>query len=188
VAVRLIYETHSITEDNERGIATGWLPGRLSEAGKEAAEALGQRRRQSDAASVYVSDLRRALQTVDIAFRNTSIPVVRDQRLRECNYGAWNGMPVARLHEERSRQISVPFPGGESYLQVVDRTRAFLGDLLEARDGETVIVVAHSANRWAIEHLLLAAELEALVDADFAWQPGWEYVLTAEALASSRAD
>jgi hypothetical protein len=31
VTVGLVYETHSITEDNERGIATGWLPGRLSE-------------------------------------------------------------------------------------------------------------------------------------------------------------
>jgi hypothetical protein len=33
VAVSIVYETHSITTDNEDGIATGWLPGRLSEAG-----------------------------------------------------------------------------------------------------------------------------------------------------------
>jgi len=30
VSVEIVFETHSISVDNERGIATGWLPGRLS--------------------------------------------------------------------------------------------------------------------------------------------------------------
>ena len=30
MAIELVFETHSITEDNELGRATGWLPGRLS--------------------------------------------------------------------------------------------------------------------------------------------------------------
>ncbi|MFD0889954.1 hypothetical protein ACFQ08_35890 [Streptosporangium algeriense] len=39
--VDLVFETHSISEDNERGVATGWLPGRLSERGRAlAAETL----------------------------------------------------------------------------------------------------------------------------------------------------
>jgi 2,3-bisphosphoglycerate-dependent phosphoglycerate mutase len=33
MSVQIVFETHSISTDNERGIATGWLPGRLSEAG-----------------------------------------------------------------------------------------------------------------------------------------------------------
>ena len=36
MTVEIIFETHSITVDNEAGIATGWLPGRLSAAGREA--------------------------------------------------------------------------------------------------------------------------------------------------------
>ncbi len=184
--VQIIYETHSITEDNEHGTATGWLPGALSAAGRAAAAALGERRRDSGAAAIYVSDLLRARQTTDIAFPDPSIPVISDTRLRECNYGEWNGMAVSRLRVERAQRIHVPFPGGESYRQVVDRTRAFLADLLAARDGQTIIVVAHSANRWAIEHLLLGTSLDVLVDADFAWQPGWEYRLDAGALAPNR--
>ena len=35
MAVTIIYETHSTTVDNERGIATGWLGGALSERGRE---------------------------------------------------------------------------------------------------------------------------------------------------------
>jgi hypothetical protein len=30
VTIRIVFETHSTTEDNENGIGTGWLPGRLS--------------------------------------------------------------------------------------------------------------------------------------------------------------
>ncbi|HEX9710991.1 MAG TPA: alpha/beta fold hydrolase [Actinomycetota bacterium] len=41
MSVKVVYETHSISLDNERGIATGWLDGALSERGREAAERLG---------------------------------------------------------------------------------------------------------------------------------------------------
>jgi hypothetical protein len=40
MAVDLVYETHSISVDNERGVATGWLPGELSVAGRQLAAAL----------------------------------------------------------------------------------------------------------------------------------------------------
>jgi hypothetical protein len=45
VAIEVVFETHSITEDNEQGRATGWLPGRLSPRGRELARELGLRRR-----------------------------------------------------------------------------------------------------------------------------------------------
>jgi hypothetical protein len=31
VAVAVVFETHSLTTDNEAGLATGWLDGQLSE-------------------------------------------------------------------------------------------------------------------------------------------------------------
>ena len=50
-----------------------------------------------------------------------------DPRLRECDYGELNGAPVDDVAAVRRRHIDEPFPGGESYRQVVERTRAFLG-------------------------------------------------------------
>ena len=94
--MQLVYETHAITTDNEAGSATGWLPGRLSERGRETAAELGARRRDDGLAAIHVSDLERALETVRIAFAGSPIPVVVDERLRECNYGRLNGMPRAR--------------------------------------------------------------------------------------------
>ena len=176
MAVQLVYETHAITTDNEAGIATGWLPGRLSKRGRETAAELGARRRDDGLAAVCVSDLERARETVRIAFAGSPIPVVVDERLRECNYGRLNGMPRARLDAERAAHVDEPWPGGESYRDVVGRTAAFLDDLLVRWDGLRVLVVAHSANKVALDHLLLGADLGELVERAMDWQPGWEYV------------
>lgn len=179
MAIEIIYETHSISTDNETGIATGWLPGRLSEQGRQLAHELGARYRGQPIDAIFVSDLTRAVETAEIAFGGTGIPIFHDARLRECNYGQLNGTPVERLVRERSLHIDEPFPQGQSYRQVVAQTRHFLRDLAADWDGSRIVIVAHSANRWALEHLLLGVPLEALVDAPFAWRPGWRYVLTA---------
>ena len=175
--IELVYETHSLTTDNEEGLATGWLPGRLSERGRELARALGERRRDDDLAAVISSDLARAVETAEIAFAGSGIPVREDRRLRECNYGELNGRPVAEIDAERVRRIDEPFPGGESYREVVDRTRDFLDDLSPEFDDARVLLIAHSANRWALEHLLLGTPFEELVLAPFEWQEGWTYRL-----------
>ncbi len=171
MAVELVYETHSISEDNERGIATGWLPGRLSAEGRRLAAELGARRRGARVA--YCSDLRRAVETAEIAFAGSGTEIRQDARLREVDYGDWNGAPVARIEPERRRRIDDPFPGGQSYRDVVEQTRAFLEDVRREHEGERIVVVAHSANRWALQHLLEGTPLEQLVDAPFAWQEGW---------------
>ena len=63
-------------------------------------------------------------------------------------------MPRETLERERVSHIAVPWPEGESYLDVVGRTRELLADLLDEWDGHRVLLVGHSANRWALEHLL----------------------------------
>ena len=177
MAVQLVYETHATTTDNEAGIATGWLPGVLSDAGRRGARELGRRRRGDGVSVVYVSDLARAVETAEIAFAGSGIPVRQDPRLRECNYGELNGAPVSRLAAERAAHIDTPWPGGQSYREVVHATEGFLRDLVAEWDGHRVVVIAHSANRWALQHLLGGAALELLVTAPFAWQEGWEYTL-----------
>ena len=44
MAIRVVFETHSTTVDNEQGRATGWLPGQLSARGQAQARQLGRRR------------------------------------------------------------------------------------------------------------------------------------------------
>ena len=182
MAVELVYETHALSVDNERGVATGWLDGELSEYGRRLAVELGERRR--DVAAVYDSDLGRAVETAEIAFGGTPMPVHRDARLRECDYGQLNGVSVEAVTAVRGEHVDVPFPGGESYRQVVDRMRSFLGDLAAEHDGQRILAIAHSANRWALDHLVGGLSLEELVDEPFAWQEGWLYLVNASSSAS----
>ena len=177
MAVEIVFETHSISVDNERGIATGWLPGKLSDEGRRLASRLGERRRDDGIAAVFVSDLRRAVETAELAFAGTGIPIHWDARLRECDYGTMNGAPAALVAAERSRRIDEPFPGGESYRNAIERVRSFLDDLESSHDGERVVVIGHSATRWGLEHLVHGVPLEELVEESFVWQEGWTYVL-----------
>lgn len=64
MSVEVVFETHATTDDNEAGIATGWLPGRLSAAGRDQSRELGERRRDDGLAIVFTSDLRRAVERV----------------------------------------------------------------------------------------------------------------------------
>jgi broad specificity phosphatase PhoE len=177
VAIELVYETHSTTTDNEDGIATGWLEGSLSETGRGFARALGERRRDDGIAAVFTSDLGRAVETVEIALGGSVIPVLKDWRLRECNYGELNGRPVVEIDAEKLRRIEEPYPGGESYRDVVERVRSFLGDLSPRYDGARLLLVSHAAPRWALEHLLNGRDLRELISEPFEWQEGWSYRL-----------
>lgn len=179
MSVEIVFETHSTSTDNEAAIATGWLDGRLSELGKRQAAELGARRRSDGVAAVFTSDLGRAVETAQIAFGGSGIPVHRDPRLRECDYGELNGGPASAIEEQRLQRVDEPFPGGESYRQAVERVRQFLSDLPGELEGKRILVIGHSATRWALEHLLNGVELEKLVAAQFQWQEGWEFTLDA---------
>jgi 2,3-bisphosphoglycerate-dependent phosphoglycerate mutase len=178
VTVRIVFETHQTSEDNEAGIATGWLPGRLSALGRRQARELGDRRRQDPVAAVFSSDLRRAVETVEIAFPETGHPpTLLDWRLRECDYGELNGAPRDRVRSARLAHLTTPYPGGESWQQAVDRVGRFLGDLLPRWDGARVLVIGHVATRLGLDHHLLGVPLAEALAAEFEWQPGWEYQL-----------
>ena len=115
------------------------------------------------------------METAEIAFAGSGISVVEHARLRECNYGELNGTPEP-LHD-RAAHIDVPYPGGESWRQAVERTAGFLDELRQERDGERVLVIGHSATRFALETIANGRELEETMAERFVWQPGWEYVL-----------
>lgn len=175
VSVSIVFETHSISEDNENGIKTGWLPGRLSARGRELAKALGDRRRDEGIAGVFSSDLRRAVETAEIAFTGSEFPLFLDWRLRECNYGEHNGASTANMQAERRRHLYDPYPGGESWQEALERVSWFLHDLPKRWSGGRVLIIGHVATRWALDHFINGDSLETLVERDFSWQEGWEH-------------
>ena len=129
MAIQIVFETHSITEDNEHGFATGWHHGRLSGRGRLLASELGERRRNDGIQVVFTSDLGRAVETAEIAFGDTPIPILHDWRLRECDYGEKNGATRDELDRNRPEHLDHPYPEGESWCQATQRVKHFLDDL-----------------------------------------------------------
>jgi broad specificity phosphatase PhoE len=88
-----------------------------------------------------------------------------------------NGMPRSRLDAERRRRLDEPFPRGESWRAAVERVSLFLGELIEQRQGQRVLLIGHVATRWALDSRVHGERLEDLIDAPFCWREGWEYTL-----------
>jgi len=173
-----VFETHALSDDNERGVASGWNHSGLSERGRALAAELGDRRRDDGIVAVFASDLRRAVETVEIAFASSLVPVYLDWRLRECNYGERNGAPSADHGSTRRRFIDTPYPGGESWRQATNRVDGAIDDICARYDGARILVVGHVATRWALEQRTGGKSLEQLATEDFAWQEGWEFVFS----------
>ena len=79
------------------GWGAGGPGGGRRRRGRRQAAALGGRWRAGDVETVYVSPLRRSWRTADIAFGGTAVPIVRDARLAECDYGEMARRPVEEM-------------------------------------------------------------------------------------------
>ncbi len=177
MVIRITYFAHGTTKDNERNLATGWLPGELSELGIKQVIELGKIVSNKHFDVVFCSDLKRAVDSAKLAFGN-KYKIIQDRRLRECDYGDFTGKPFEFNLKE---YISKPFPNGESFRDVERRIADFLDFLKKNYDGKQVAIVAHQAPQLALEVLLKGKTWEQAIDEDWrkkrAWQPGWEYVL-----------
>lgn len=176
--MKITYFVHSITEDNEKGLATGWMQGKLSEEGIRRAVRLKHDLSNRNFDAVFCSDLERAIQSTKLFF-DKKFPVFIDWRLRECNYGYYDGMPAADFKKDREQEyILSGYPSGESYMQVQTRIKSFLSDLSRF-EYDHIAIVAHQAPQLALDVILKQQSWDEAISNDWrksqSWQPGWEY-------------
>lgn len=175
--VTITYFVHGTTTDNEAKLATGWLPGELSERGIGQAKQLGEQVANRQFDIVFSSDLKRAIDTVRLAFGD-SYKTAQDDRLREANYGDWNGLPNT-FKDALIDYIDTPFPNGESYRDVEMRMQSFCDFLKATHDGKHVAIVAHQGPQLALDVILKGKSWEQAIAEDWrehgTWQPGWGY-------------
>ena len=174
--VTLIFESHSTTEDNEDEIASGWNDVPLSDLGEVQAKELGKRRKKEEFDVIFCSDLQRSYRTAEIAFGNKYI-IKRDSRLRECNYGDWNGDDKADLEKVKLERMQKPFPHGESWQRAVKRVVECLKDIQRDYDGQRVLIIGHRATQYGIENYINKIPVHTIATARWQYQPGWEYEL-----------
>lgn len=174
----MTYFVHGTTIDNEHDVATGWLPGELSELGKKQAIELGRLVADRKFDAVFCSDLKRAVDSARLGFAD-KYKIIKDERLREANYGKFNGQPDKNFKNNLTEYINRPFPGGESYKDVEKRLRDFCQYLKINYNNKHIAIVAHQAPQLALEVILNNKTWEQAIKEDWrntkSWQPGWEY-------------
>lgn len=180
MSVKITYFVHGTTTDNEQGLATGWNQGELSELGQQQSRELGEIVKDKKFDIVFSSDLKRAVDSAELAFQD-KYGIIFDERLREINYGDWNGTPGKNFKSDLTKYLDDPFPGGESYSDVIKRIENFLDFLKSRYNGKHVAIVSHHAPQLALDILLNGKTWQQAIDEDWrntkSWQPGWEYTL-----------
>ena len=147
---------HGETNWNKEGRYYGYSDVFLSEKGLLQAKEIGIFMKQISFDKVISSPLCRA---VDTARELTNGKIYTDERLKEQNFGLFEGKTYQELMQEFPRELKAwnenhetyCLPEGESFLQVRNRVEAFLQDL-KKEEGK-VLLVAH---KGTFGHMLAA--------------------------------
>jgi probable phosphoglycerate mutase len=157
----------------ERRFSGGSVPGPpLSADGREEAEraAAWLAAVVPTAAAVVSSPMVRTSQTAAPIAARLGVDTSEDGDWRECEFGSWEGLTLAEVHQEYPaqslewyRSLSVTPPGGgESMAALADRVISARDRLIKRFDQRAVVVVTHSLVIRTLVRLTLEASPSAM--------------------------
>lgn len=155
---RVLVWRHGRTRWNVEHRFQGQADPPLDEVGRLQAAASARLLVACSPTAIISSDLARAVQTARPLAELVGLPVILDRRLRERSLGEWEGLTrdeVIRRHPEQYAHWlagrDAPQSGGETRAELGERSLAALADA----EGETVVLVTHSATAMALTGRLL---------------------------------
>jgi broad specificity phosphatase PhoE len=150
-SVRLLLARHGQTEWHRDNRYVSRTDIGLTDTGREQARYLARRVEQEGVELVLCSPLTRALETAKPAAAALGLELETDERLRELDFGEWEGKTLPELREEDPDAVHLfvenaehGFPGGEPLSGGAERVLAVFADLGRSHAGRTVLVVAHN--------------------------------------------
>jgi broad specificity phosphatase PhoE len=138
---------HGESEANVRGILAG--PDNsvnLTEKGIKDSRLVSKHLQKIEFTHIYSSPITRCLQTIEPLLNSKpNIPLLKEPRVAEMDYGDWNGKELKSLSKKREWQSiqkqpsKFKFPEGESFNQLRKRIQSFLLEI-EKVEGPLLIV------------------------------------------------
>jgi broad specificity phosphatase PhoE len=172
--VTIVFEAHGTTFDNEAHRSSGHYDVELSPLGIKQSHEMGERYKDDHFDAIFCSDLQRAYKSAELGFGD-KFPIIKDARLRECDYGDLTQHPSEEVDAEKPKRIQEPFPNGESYAQTALRMLSFLDDLGKNYDGKRIMIIGHRATQYGLNQWIKGMQTYDAVTAPWKWQPGWTY-------------
>jgi broad specificity phosphatase PhoE len=149
--VRFYFTRHGETASNKLRVLQGCgINEDLNEVGIEQAECLARQLAGVTFRQVYVSSLKRAVQTANIALQGINHTRQVMDELREWSLGEWEGQPAATYLSHFTGDGEPP--GGESRKDFYSRVKTALNLGLKAR--QPFLIVAHGGVWMVIQDLL----------------------------------
>ncbi|CAN5848468.1 hypothetical protein BH23ACT11_BH23ACT11_11170 [soil metagenome] len=150
--VRLLLARHGQSEWHHDNRYAGRSDIALTEIGQREAEVLARRAREEEPVSVICSPLVRAIDTARPAAAACGVELEIEERLREIDFGAWEGRTFEEVREDNPDQVEkfervpddAPFPNGESLPDAAARALEVYRDIHRRHEGQTVLIVAHN--------------------------------------------
>ena len=143
--MKLYVTRHGETEWNAADRVSGITDIALAPAGLQQAEQLAEQcAAAGDIDRIIASPMQRAQMTAQAVSRRIGIPVQTDERLREWNYGTFEGQ--SRLtpgFSEAKAAWGCKMPGGESVFQIVQRAYNVIDDVKTLYPEENILLVCH---------------------------------------------
>ncbi|MDP2720258.1 MAG: histidine phosphatase family protein [Dehalococcoidia bacterium] len=142
----------------------------LNQEGLEQGEKLGKRLLGEKFTAVYSSDLQRAHRTAQLIVspRNPTPVITTTPDIRELNFGDFDGQVSQEVTAKApdsaeiwwGRNVTRPFPGGESLQDLSDRVQRFLKKYVPAGEGDSILIVAHTGAVAIMTCLLLGIGID----------------------------
>lgn len=151
---KLYFVRHGFTENNAKVAFNGSQSNHgLLPEGRQQATRLGDYLKETSFAKVYASPQIRALETAELIIAKNECSekkIIQDKRLKEIDFGQWDGVPVSQKMEEEQYKNYKLFPhkydprafNGETYAAVVQRGKQFINQL-EFSPNENLLIVSH---------------------------------------------
>jgi broad specificity phosphatase PhoE len=150
--VKLLLARHGQSTWNSLRRFQGIADVPLSDVGRAQARALGHAVRRHRITRAYVSPLRRAAETAELALAGSDVEIVTMPDLRELSLGAWEGCTVTEIRAQDGdpyrawlrAPVDCPPPEGEALHDVCTRMLGVV-EQIEAvhRPDDDVLIVAH---------------------------------------------
>lgn len=141
---------HGETAWNQAGLLQGQTDIDLNAQGFAQAAEAAERLKEVPFEIAFCSPLIRARHTAETIVGGRKISLITDERLRELNFGPWEGVDIRTIKDAASQPFTnpgsyIPPDGAESFAQLYARSGEFVKQVLLPLEGtyETVLVVAH---------------------------------------------
>ncbi len=176
----IITVQHTESLHHVSGMIGAWGDWELTARGREQAREIGKWLLREDCGTgfqMYVSDLKRTMQTAEEINRTLGIvPIVTD-RIREVNAGAGNGQTrtwYAAHQQPRPQGYDPdykPFPDAESDRELWQRLLSFYREIM-ANEMQRILIVSHGTALSFLQSMLMGNAFETLENYRFAGASG----------------